>query len=44
MADRAARWPRAVLVSPGDFLVLAQRAPVRRGRTGADVAVVAIGI
>jgi GGDEF domain-containing protein len=44
MADRAASGPRALLVSPGDFLVLAQRALVRRGRTGADVAVIAVGV
>lgn len=44
MADRAARGPRVLLVSPGDFLIHAQRALVRRGRTGTDVAVVAVGI
>jgi GGDEF domain-containing protein len=44
MADRVVRRPRALLVPPGDFLALAQRALVRRSWTGADVAVVAVGI
>jgi len=43
MADCAVRRPRALL-PPGDFLALAQRALVRRSRSGADVAVVAVGI
>lgn len=44
MADRAVCGPRALLVSPADFLVLAQQALARRDRTGAELAVVAVGI
>ena len=43
MADHAGRRPRA-LVSLDDFLVLAERALARRRRSGADVAVVAVGV
>lgn len=43
MADHAGRSPRA-LVSLEYFLALAERALARRRRTGADVAVVAVGV
>ena len=43
MAVDAGRRPRA-LVSPDDFLALADRALARRRQTGADVAVVAVGV
>ncbi len=43
MTVHAGRSPRA-LVSPDDFLALAERALARRRQTGADVAVVAVGV
>lgn len=44
MADRAGPRPGVPLVSPDDFLALTDRALARRRQTGADVAVVAVGV
>lgn len=44
MADRAGCKSRALLISWGDFLERAERALVRRALTGADLAMVAVGM